>query len=283
MDFTGYLEWIYINIYDVNGNQLYHSNPRWNSNLKVIRLNENIYLDKGQYYISFQKDGSRTGEYEFKLKFYSSGESFIETIYNNNDEVLHANNIKIGSTYKGVITKRDSADNYTFKISGSSKIKLDFTSYMEWIYIYIYDVDGNQLYRSNPRWNYNTKKVTISEYVTLKSGTYYLSIAKDGERTGNYNFKLSYTVSKPGTPSVSISKGKCTFKWAKASGVSGYQLEVSSYSNFKKISVRKTQSSSKYTKTLSRKKKYYVRVRSYKKIGSSTYYSGWATKSFKTK
>lgn len=199
---------------------------------------------------------------------------------------INLNNYKsysINSSVSSAIAENSDGDVYKFTLGSSGKINLDFTGYLEWIYINIYDVNGNQLYWSNPRWNYNTKKVTISEYVTLKSGTYYLSIAKDGERTGNYNFKLSYTVSKPGTPSVSISKGKCTFKWAKASGVSGYQLEVSSYSNFKKISVRKTQSSSKYTKTLSRKKKYYVRVRSYKKIGSSTYYSGWATKSFKTK
>lgn len=282
LNFTGYLEWIYINIYDINGNELYGNNPHWNSNLKVIRVNEDLYLDKGQYYISFQRDGSRTGEYEFILRFYSSGESFTETISNNNDEVLHANSIKIGSTYKGVITKRDSADNYIFKLSNASKIKLNFTSYMEWVYVRIYDINGNELYGKNPRWNDATKRASISEYITLSAGTYFLSISKDG-RTGNYNFKLSYTVSKPGTPSVSISKGKSIFRWAKAAGVSGYQLEISRYSNFKKISVKKTQSSNKYTKTLSRNTKYYVRVRSYKKIGSKTYYSSWATKSFKTK
>lgn len=89
---------------------------------------------------------------------------------------------------------------------------------------------------------------------------------------------------KPGSNKVSIKKGKVSIKWSKASSVTGYQVQICKKSNFKKLVVNNKQKKSSYSKTLKRKTKYYVRIRSYKKVGSKIYYSSWnSRKSFKTK
>ena len=71
------------------------------------------------------------------------------------------------------------------------------------------------------------------------------------------------------------------------SQVTGYQIQ---YSTSKKFSSSKMQTISSYKttsytiKSLKAKKTYYVRVRTYKKVGSKTYYSDWSDyKSVKTK
>ena len=138
--------------------------------------------------------------------------------------------------------------------------------------------------------NKTTTKFTIKK---AKKGTYYY-IKVTWPYSGNWNheeyFGSEYSIKPtikpytPGKPSTSIKKGKVTFKWKKASSVSGYQIQICKKSNFKKLVVNKKQKSTKYTKKLSRKTKYYIRVRSYKKVGSKYYYSNWSsTRKFKTK
>lgn len=64
--------------------------------------------------------------------------------------------------------------------------------------------------------------------------------------------------------------------WKKASSVSGYQLQYAKNKSFKSAKSVKTKSTSKTVSKLSKKKKYYVRVRSYKVSGGKTYYSSWS-------
>ena len=72
-----------------------------------------------------------------------------------------------------------------------------------------------------------------------------------------------------------------------SSQVTGYQVQYSTSKSFSKATTKTISSykTTKYTlKSLSAKKTYYVRVRTYKKVGSTTYYSGWSTyKYVKTK
>lgn len=102
----------------------------------------------------------------------------------------------------------------------------------------------------------------------------------------------SLTVKKktvPGTnlKKVTPKKKALEIRWTKKSGVSGYQIQVSTKKNFK--SSLKTVKVSGATKTvttikkLKAKKTYYVRIRCYKKVGKKTYYSAWGTKTMKKK
>lgn len=95
-------------------------------------------------------------------------------------------------------------------------------------------------------------------------------------------------ISKPKKTSIKkTKKGKksLSFTLKKVSGVSGYQVQTATDKKFKKG--RKTVTSKKTNvtfKKLKSKKKYYVRVRTYKTVKGKKYYSDWSkTKSVKTK
>ena len=119
-------------------------------------------------------------------------------------------------------------------------------------------------------------------------GTYKVTIKGKGNYTGTkyLYFKIlpvKTTVSKltAGKKSITVNITK------KSTQVTGYQIQ---YSTSKKFTSAKTKTISsykttKYTlKSLSAKKTYYVRVRTYKTVNGTKYYSGWSTiKSVKTK
>ena len=79
-----------------------------------------------------------------------------------------------------------------------------------------------------------------------------------------------------------------TVTWKKQSSqTDGYVIQYSTKSSFTKsttktVKVKGNKTTEKTIKKLNAKKKYYVRIRTYKKVGSKTYYSDWS-KAVKTK
>ena len=73
-----------------------------------------------------------------------------------------------------------------------------------------------------------------------------------------------------------------TVKWKKKSGITGYQIQYSTNSKFKKgnktIKIKKAKTVSKKITGLKPSKKYYVRIRTYKIVNKKTYYSSWSKK-----
>ena len=72
------------------------------------------------------------------------------------------------------------------------------------------------------------------------------------------------------------------------SRINGYQIQYSTDSKFKKgnktITVKGYNKTSKKISKLKAKKKYYVRIRTYKTVYKKNYYSGWSkAKAVKTK
>lgn len=66
--------------------------------------------------------------------------------------------------------------------------------------------------------------------------------------------------------------------WKKVSGVAGYEIQYSTKSNFKsvkKIRITNGKTVSKKIKGLKKKRKYYVRIRAYKKNGKNKVYGSW--------
>lgn len=102
--------------------------------------------------------------------------------------------------------------------------------------------------------------------------------------------KNTKTVKPKKTSIKKLSKGKKKFTvtWAKVSGVRGYQIQYSSDKKFKKnnksVTVTKQKTTKATVKKLKSKKKYYVRVRTYKTVNGKKIYSSWSkVKSVKTK
>lgn len=102
--------------------------------------------------------------------------------------------------------------------------------------------------------------------------------------------KNTETVKPKKTSIKKLGKGKKKFTvtWAKVSGVKGYQIQYSSDKKFKKnnksVTVTKQKTTKATVKKLKSKKKYYVRVRTYKTVNGKKIYSSWSkVKSVKTK
>lgn len=90
------------------------------------------------------------------------------------------------------------------------------------------------------------------------------------------------TVKKTTLKSAKNAKGKkLVVKWNKNTAGNGYQIQYSTSKKFAKGNKTKTISKNKTTsytiKKLKKKKTYYVRIRTYKKVSGKTYYSGWSS------
>ena len=149
--------------------------------------------------------------------------------------------------------------------------------------------------------------VKNSKGKALKNGTdYKISYPKGMKNVGKYTVKvtlkgnysgsksMTYNINPKGTGVSKVKAAKKGFKvtWKKqASQTTGYQVQYSTSSKFKSaktVTVSKNKTTSKSVGKLSAKKKYYVRVRTYKtvKIGGKSVklYSGWSkAKSVTTK
>lgn len=137
---------------------------------------------------------------------------------------------------------------------------------------------------------------------TLKAGTHYtVSYAKNklvgtatvlvhgkGDIKGETSTKFKIVPKKTSISKVSSAKRAFTVKWKKQPAqTSGYEVRYSinpSMSGSKTKTISKNSILSKKISSLKAKRKYYVQVRTYKKVSGSKYYSSWSsTKSVKTK
>ena len=95
---------------------------------------------------------------------------------------------------------------------------------------------------------------------------------------------IAFAASMPTTTitSVKAQSKAFTVKWKKKSGITGYQIQYSTNSKFKKgnksIKIKNAKTISKKITKLKAAKKYYVRIRTYKIVNKKTYYSNWSKK-----
>ncbi len=147
-----------------------------------------------------------------------------------------------------------------------------------------------------------------TDSVKETSTGYTISITGKGNYTATYNVNLNVTKpSNPSTPStptvpttvitvkksaiskLTAKKKSIVVKWKAVSGnVTGYRIEYSTSSNFKKgvktVNVKGAKKTSYTIKKLKSRKKYYVRIRTYYKKGNTIYLSSWSkAKSTKAK
>ena len=123
------------------------------------------------------------------------------------------------------------------------------------------------------------KKENVVAATTKKGGSYDLVVrcadcgkvlSKKHKTTAKIVVKAS-KVTK--ATNVKGKKAKITVK--KAASVTGYQIQYGTKKNFKGAKSVKTKATTKTVSKLA-KKKYYVRVRTYKVVSGKTYYSSWS-------
>ena len=189
---SAYMKYIYYYLYDGTKKSLWSKNPYWNSTAELSSITETFDLTKGTYYLMMKRDGkANNGNYNFSVSFESAQESFTETGEGTNNSITTANNIAIGTTYRGQLTNKDTKDFYKFTLSTSGELTLDATANLRYIYYYLYDGTGKQIWYANPNWSSTTGQSVKTYTHHLTSGTYYLACAKEGS-TGTYSFKFSF-------------------------------------------------------------------------------------------
>lgn len=118
-----------------------------------------------------------------------------------------------------------------------------------------------------------------------KPGTYFVQITMKGNYTGTQTVLFNIRGKKMPAPKLKAHSRALKVTWKKQKAITGYQIQYSTNAKFKKsktkiVKIAKGRQTSKFIKKLKARKKYYVRVRSYKttKIGGKTYnaYSVWS-------
>ncbi|MGN0523302.1 MAG: fibronectin type III domain-containing protein [Eubacterium sp.] len=160
-----------------------------------------------------------------------------------------------------------------------SSIKLSGTSYTYSGKVYapavtVKDSQGKTLVKNT---DYTVTYASGRKYV----GKYAVKITLKGNYSGT---KTLYFYIKPKATSISsVTAGskKFTVKWKKqATQTTGYQIQYSTSSKFtnaKTVTISKNSTTSKTISGLSAKRKYYVRVRTYKIVNGTKYYSAWSS------
>ena len=124
------------------------------------------------------------------------------------------------------------------------------------------------------------KKENVVAATTKKGGSYDLVVrcadcgkvlSKKHKTTAKIVVKASYVTK---VKNYSGKKAKVYLK--KASSISGYQIQYATNKSYKSAKYVNTKATSKYLTKLSKNKKYYVRVRTYKVISGKVYYSSWS-------
>ncbi len=134
---------------------------------------------------------------------------------------------------------------------------------------------------------YAGKKKLSSKYYTVsyknnKNVGYGTVVVKGKGRYGKYSETAAFKINlkKTKLSSAKSTKRKTfTTTWKKTGGNSGWQVQYSTNKKFRSgvRTVNLKSSNTRLTvRNLKNRKKYYVRVRSYKKVGKQTWYSGWS-------
>ena len=167
-------------------------------------------------------------------------------------------------------------------------------------------IDGAKVALSNSVYTYNGKvqkptietidgrKLTEGEDYTVKwsnaksknAGSYTVTVTGKGKYTGTT--KATYKINPKGTSLKKPKKAKksITVKWKKQvvkmskSRITGYQIQLATDKSFSKnkrtVTVKGYKKVSKKVTKLKGGKKYYIRIRTYKKVNGTNYYSPWS-------
>lgn len=207
----------------------------------------------------------------------------VETLYSygphNFVENIQPATFNQNGTYSKVCSVCNKYDRTT-EIDGISKCSLSSTSLT---YtgktlkptVKVYDVHDNVIPTDQYTVTYPSSSYKVGKYsVTVTFKDRY-----EGSKT------LTYKINPPKTSLKKLYRKSKAFtaKWTKkTTSVTGYQIQYSRSSSFKSGNKTKTVSGSSKTsvtiKKLKKKKRYYVRVRTYKKVNGVTFYSSWSSK-----
>ena len=238
--------------FNVNAKQNGNATLTYSSNNKNITVDKNGKVTVSKGYVGnaiITITANENGGYK-------KASTTINVIVNKVNNTISASNF----------TKTYSTKNQTFKINAKQT------------------GDAKHTYKSN------NKNVTVDKNgkVTVKKkfvGSATITITSSSTTGYNSSSKKITVTVNPSKVNISkltnVKSKKMTIKWKRNSAVSGYQIEYSTDKNFKSgvktVTISKNSTTSKTITKLSKNKKYYVRIRTYKTVSGKKYYSSWSS------
>ena len=232
---------------------------------KLTTTNKFEASSRGTYHIKIDKDYWSNIPYSIKLTSHTHSyvtQATSATLYRDGEYTRKCSCGAIGGT--GIIY-------HPSKIALSATT-LIYNGHTQVPNVTVYDSKSNVIGPENYKVSYGRDGKSI--------GKHQLVISFQGKYSGSVT--KTYTIKPRGTSIkklTKLSKG-FTVKWSKVSSATGYQIQYSTNKKFKKSSlstIRKRTATSSKVRSLRGKKKYYVRIRTYKKVGRTTYYSAWSS------
>jgi len=203
---------------------------------------------------------------------------------------------KVAHTYKDYLTKATTskngkivrkcsvcgAHNKTTTIYYAKTVKLSATSYT---------YNGKTKTPTVTVKGSNGKTISKSYYTVKYAsgrknvGKYKVTITFKGNYSGTKTLYFTINPVKTSVTKLTAAKKALTVSISKKTKqVTGYEIQYATnkkFSKAKKTTVKSYKTTKVTLKKLSAKKTYYVRVRTYKTVGKTKYYSGWSTVKYK--
>ena len=183
LDMTSYMEYYRIRIYDIDGEEIWDSEGKeWVENVGYCRETHDLFLEKGTYYMKITGDGPYSwnhgmGTYKCITSFVSSQITNVES----DNTFSTANYIAMGNAFVGQISENDNHDTYCFELSQSGCVSFGITSYMRYYRMFVYDMDGKELWGSGGKeWTESVGYRKDAYDLYLGKGTYYIEVYGDG-------------------------------------------------------------------------------------------------------
>ena len=191
--------------------------------------------------------------------------------------------------YYGGLFSMDEKSNIKFRVINTELP----TENLYATYFYKDDIKAKYIYTGEaPNGVLTNKKDILNTHSWIDERSECLSAFMEMTPTyrNNDNKPVNNDVKNPSTTKIrKVKSKKRTLKvtWEKVKEATGYKIQYSLKKNFKKSkikTVKKASTTSLTIKKLKSKKKYYIRIRTYKIVGGKTYQSNWSkAKAKKTK
>ena len=232
------------------------------------------------------------GDYYYNYTIYQPGAKIV---------IHYKNNTSDTYICQEIYDEDDMDTYYVFINVNASEDWLDIDDYYDYQYKTPWTAGGNNLIYIMCHSVITTTPVTVIPSTPVPNPTPNLPTPAPAQPTTAPSTSTSapaaQTTAQPAAPKnnkkvkvASAKAGKKSIKvtWKKVKGIKGYQIQYSTNKKFKKgnktITVKSTKSTSATIKKLKSKKKYYVRMRTYKIVNGKKVYSAWSkAKSVKVK
>ncbi len=112
-------------------------------------------------------------------------------------------------------------------------------------------------------------------------GTYTVTVTFKGKYSGSKKLTFKIIPAKAKITKLTAGKKQITAVWTTVKGAEGYEIQYSTSKKFtkkatKKITVKSAKAKKKTIKKLAKDKKYYIRLRAYKKVNKKPVYGSWS-------